>query len=216
MPQVLERHRPTLPELLTPRLGPAGVRVALALGAVLLAVFAARALLPGASGSQVISQGGEVPFFLRTVDGLERVEPQAGERLRLEARRGDLFVQSFAVSPLELEPYRGDLIAPLAVLGAREIDVLRTRYSQFELVQDGKTRVNDVSGYGILFRARLGKRRLYGRHVLLPQAEPGTRRGVRLTLLATPAGGVSNAGEVGVRGVIKRPYRTFRFGVRES
>lgn len=216
MPEVLEPHRPTLPELLTPRLGRAGFRAVLVLGALLIAAFLGRAAFADEGGSTIVSQARPVPFNLRYTEGLAKVAPQGDEALRLEARRGDLFVQSFAVSPLELPPYQGDVTAPLTILGAREIDRLRARYAQFELVQDGKARVNDQSGYAILFRARLGARRLYGRQILLPEQVPGARRGARLTLLATPAGGVSNARDVGVRGVIKRPYRTFRFGLRKE
>jgi hypothetical protein len=215
VPEVLEPHRPTLPELLTPRLGRAGLRAVLAVGVLLVLALIARAAFAEEGGSTIVSQARPVPFNLRYTEGLARAAPQGDEQFRLEARRGDLFVQSFAVSPLELAPYRGDVTAPLAVLGSREIDRLRGRYAQFELVQDGKARVNDQSGYAILFRARLGARRLYGRQILLPEQVPGARRGVRLTLLATPAGGVSSASDVGVRGVIKRPYRTFRFGLRK-
>lgn len=162
-----------------------------------------------------MSRAEPAPFNLRYTEGLERVAPKAGELVRLEARRGDLFIQSFAVSPLRLPPYRGDVSGNLPVIAAREIEALRARFAEFELIQDGKTRVNEVSGHVILFRARLGRRRLYGRQILLPEPVSGARDGARLELLATPAGGVSRASEVGVRGVIKRPYRTFRFGTEK-
>lgn len=212
---VLPEHGPTLPELLRPRIGRRGLLVLLALAALVLVALVVRVLAPEDDGIDVVHRPGPVQFNLRYTEGLERVAPQGEELLRLEARRGSLFVQSFAVSPFELRPYRGDAGGALPIEAAREIEVLRARFAEFELISDGKSRVNEVPGYQILFRARLGERRLYGRQVLLPGRVPGTRRGVRLLLLATPAGGVSSAADVGIRGVIKRPYRTFRFGLEK-
>lgn len=83
--------------------------------------------------------------------------PREGEPLRLEARRGDLFLQSFAIEPLRLPAYEGDVGGALPVIAAREIQALRRRFAEFELVQE--TRVNEVPAYSILFRARIGERR---------------------------------------------------------
>ncbi len=212
---VLPEHRPTLGDLLRPRVGRRGMRVLVALAVLVAAAFAFRAVSPEDDGVDVVHRAGPVQFNFRYPEGLAPAKPQGAELLRLEARRRGLFIQSFAVEPLQLRPYRGNVDGTLPVFAAGEIEALRGRFAEFELVQDGKTRVNEVPGYTILFRARLGKRRLYGREVILPQPEPGARDGVRLLLLATPAGGVSNAGEVGVRGVVKRPFRTFRFGTEK-
>lgn len=212
-PAVLPEFRPTLAELLRPRLGRRLTPVVLALGiGAVLAVAAFFLLRSDGDGTTVVQRTGPVQFNLRYTEGLDRVAPRGDEILRLEARRGDLFVQSFTVSPLRLPPYRGEVVGFLPLFAAGEIDALRRRFSEFELVQDGKTRVNEVPGYSVLFRARLGPRRLYGRSIVLPETAPGARDGVRLLLEATPAAGVSKATDVGVRGVIKRPYRTFRFG----
>jgi hypothetical protein len=209
---VLPEHRPTLGDLLRPRVGARGLKGLAVLVALAIVAFLAARLRDGEDGTVVVQRTGPVQFNLVYTEGLSRVAPRGRELLRLEARRGSLFVQSFAVEPLALAPYRGDVGGALPVVAAREIDALRRRFDAFELVQDGKARVNEVPGYAILFRARLGRRRLYGREVLLPRPVPGTRDGVRLLLLATPVGGVSNAADVGIRGVVKRPYRTFRFG----
>lgn len=185
----------------------------LTLGLLIVAAAAGLVALGSAGdATNVVQRTGPVQFNLRYSEGLDRMTPRREELLRLEARRGDLFVQSFAVSPLRLPPYRGEVVGYLPLFAAREIDALRQRFSEFELVRDGKTRVNEAPGHSILFQARLGRRRLYGRSIMLPELGPGSRDGVRLLLLATPAGGVSKAADVGVRGVVKRPYRTFRFG----
>lgn len=212
---VLPEHRPTLGDLLRPRVGARGIRGLVALAGLVVGAFVYQVVRSPDDGIDVVRRSGPVQFNFRYTEGLEPAKPQGDELLRLEARRGDLFIQSFAVEPLALVPYRGHVGGTLPVIAAREIDALRSRFAEFDLVQDGKTRVNEVPGYTILFRARLGRRRLYGREVLLPQAEVGARDGVRLVLLATPAGGVSRASDVGVRGVVKRPFRTFRFGTEK-
>jgi hypothetical protein len=212
---VLPAHRPTLPELLRPRLArvPRPVRIAaVALGAALVIAIAYLSLRPGAGENEYV-QRGSLEFNFRYPDALSRAEPRGGELVRVQQRRDDgLFVQSMAVEALRLPAYRGEVVGLLPLYADREIRALAGRFESFELVQDGKTRLNEVPGYVIAFRARLGERRLFGRTILLPEPEPGARSGVRLVLLATPSAGVNRAEEVGMRGIVKRPYRTFRFG----
>ena len=213
---VADAHRPTLPDLVGPRLArlPAAVRLALAaVGvALLLAIVALVALRPGDAVTEYVQRSG-LTFNFRYPDPLVRAAPQGDEIVRVEQVRSDrLFVQSFAVEPLELPAYQGAVGGLLPIVADGEMTALARRFREFELVQEGKTRLNEVPGYAIAFRARLGARRLLGRMVLLPEPVPGARRGVRLLLLATPSAGVNRAEEVGVRGVIKQPFRTFRFG----
>jgi len=192
------------------------MRAAIVLAALAVLALFVTVLRPADDGGvDVVGRDGPVPYNLRYTQPLERVAPQGDELLRLEGRRGDLFVQSFTLEPLRLPPYRGALGGVLAVQAAREIGALRDRFAELELVQDGKTSVNQVSGHTIVFRARLGKRRLYGRSILLPEPAPGAREGVRILMLSTPAGGVSRPLDVGIRGAVKRPYRTFRFGTEK-
>jgi hypothetical protein len=213
---VADAHRPTLPELAGPWLArlPAAVRIALAVvGAVLLlALIALIALKPGDDVTEYVKRSG-LTFNFRYPDPLVRVSPRGEEIVRLQNVRPDgLFVQSYAVEPLALPAYRGDVGGLLPIVADGEIRTLAQRFRQFELVQEGKTRLNQVPGYAITFRARLGQRRLLGREILLPEPVPGGRRGVRLLMLATPSAGIGRAEDVGVHGAIKLPFRTFRFG----
>jgi hypothetical protein len=213
---VADAHRPTLPELVGPRLArlPAAVRLALAVACavLLLAIVALIALRPGEAVTEYVQRSG-LTFNFRYPDPLVRAAPQGNEIVRVQQVRSDrLFVQSLAVEPLELPAYQGAVGGLLPIVADGETKALAARFREFELVQEGKTRLNEVPGYAIAFRARLGARRLLGRLVLLPEPVPAARRGVRLLLLATPSAGVNRAEEVGVRGVIKRPFRTFRFG----
>ncbi len=142
---------------------------------------------------------------------MHELPPRAGELLRLERRSGGRLLDSFVVEPLRLPAYTGDVGGVLPIVADRELAALRRRFPGLEPVQEGKARINKVAGYTMAFRASR-RPRLYGRVVLLPQPVPGARDGVRLLLLATPEAGAGNARDVGVRGLVKLPYRTFRFG----
>jgi hypothetical protein len=208
---VRPEYGPTLPEILPARYRRAA-GVALLLVVLLLVGLSLRSSADGVS----VVRTDPIAFNLHHADRLEQVDPRAGEILRLERTVNGKFNQAFAVLPLELPAYRGDVGGTLPILAHEEIEALRKRYAEFELVEEGKARINDVAGYQIVFRARLGARRLYGRLVMLPESIDGEpaqpRRGVRLLVEATPAAGVNKAEDAGVRGLTKRPFRAFRFG----
>jgi hypothetical protein len=211
---VSSAHRPTLRDLVAT--WPRWARLTLqTVAAAVALVVLALVLIPEDDGVDVVRTE-PVAFNFRHPPELRSVPPREGETLRLERSVRGTFIQSFAVAPLEVPAYEGDVGGVLAVYATGEIERLRRRYAQFELVEEGKTRVNEVAGYTIVFRARLGERRLYGRVVLLPDpSTEGVRRGVRLILESTPSAGVGRADDVGVRGLNKRPYRSFRFGTEK-
>lgn len=179
---------------------------------VLIALVALLLLLRGSEqpGTRVVHRG-DVAFNLRYTGPLKQVEAGSGELLRLEWRDGDTLRASFVVEPLELPAYEGDVGGVFPVVASRDQEALRGRFPGLEPVEEGKARVNKVPAYSSTFRASR-KPRLYGRQVLLAAPEPGARNGFRITMLATPAGGADKAGDVAARGVLKTPYRTFRFG----
>jgi hypothetical protein len=227
---VLEEHRPTLGDLLRPRLSRAPRWVSWVLAAVVVVVVLLvlwRLSAGGSSGETHYVHSSPVVFNFRYADAMHRVAPRSREIIRVQRRRGSLFLDSFAVEPLSLPPFRGDVSGELPVYAEREIDALRKRFPrEFELTREGKARVNAVPGYDVQFRARLGERRLLGRLVLLPEPAAGedladpsgelenarSRRGVRLLMLATPASGAVRPRDVGARGNLKTPFRSFRFG----
>lgn len=207
MTLVTPEHRPTLSEQLGPLPAPARWGV---LGALALLVVAVVVALTGGSDAaegRVIVRERPLAFNLRLPPSMREVEPGAGEWLRIERAGRD----SLAVEPLQLPAYGGEVGGVLPVVAAREADALRRRFPGFELVEEGKARINDVAGYSLVFRVSRVPRR-YGRLVLLPQPVPGARDGVKLLLLANPSAGAGKAGDVGVRGLLKTPYRSFRFG----
>jgi hypothetical protein len=185
-----------------------------------LAAFAGvAALARGTSedGTRVVREA-PLAFNLRHPDSMREVRPRAGEWLRLE-REG---LDSFAVMPLRLPAYEGDVGGILPVQASRELEGLRERFPELEPVEEGKARVNQVAGYSMVFRISRRPRQ-YGRLVLLPQPversgdEPegrgsGAVDGVKLLLIANPDAGADKARDVGTRGELKIPYRSFRFG----
>jgi hypothetical protein len=211
-PLVAPAHRPTLGDLTRGWPRRRRVAVVAVVVAAALAAVAAWLLVRGDDAVRVVVDG-PLAFNLRHPPEMTRRAPRGDEVLRLERRRPDgLFVDAFVVEPLVLPPYRGEPSGALPVFAVAEIAALERRYGAFEWAREGKTRVNEVPGYAVQFRARLGERRLYGRVVLLPEPRPAARRGARLVLLATPAAGVANAGDVGSTGAHALPYRSFRFG----
>ena len=173
---------------------------------VLVAIFVLTRDATDTSGTRIV-QRGVVPFNVRYPDSMQKVAPAPGELLHLKREGADEFI----VEPLQLPAYKGEVGGALPVLATREMDALRKRFPQLEPVEEGKTRINRIAGYTMVFRASR-KPRVYGRLVLLPQPVPGARDGVKLLLLATPDGGADKARDVAQRGELKIPYRSFRFG----
>lgn len=204
---VLPEHRPTLGDLVAPRW-----RVPLAvLVAVALAALAGWRLAGGASPGALVVHRGEPAFSLRRGSELDEVRPRGAELLHLERRAGGALVAAFTVEPLALPPYAGNVSGMLPLYAERELAAIRARHPDFELVQEGKARVNSVAGYTMIFRAPR-KPLLYGRLTLLPEPVPGARRGFRLLAYSTPAGGAGSARAVGAVGATELPYQSFRFG----
>jgi hypothetical protein len=210
---------PTLPELVAPwwRRAPRAVRAAAVVVALLVVVALAVAVAGrgGAEVAEVVER--PVAFNLRHAESLPRVPAEPGELLRLEARRGGgLFLQSFAVTPLTLRAYAGVPGAELPLAAERLKSRLARRFAGFDLVEEGRMRINEIPGYEVVFTARSAEgRRLYGRWVMLvPLTDPPTpqRRGATLQLLGTPAAGIPNADAIGDAGGLKLPLRSFRFG----
>jgi len=198
-------HRPTLKEELA-RL-PTRFRYAAIAVLALLAVAAIFLLAGGATAEDGTRVAVEEPiaFNLRYPDGMERIDDNALLHLQRPGK------DEFTVEPLELPPYTGDVGGVLPVEASREVERLKERFPNLELVEEGKVRINRAAGYSLVFRASRNPR-MYGRLVLLPEPVPGARTGVKLLMLATPAGGAGKARDVGTSGAVKTPYRSFRFG----
>ena len=144
---------------------------------------------------------------------LQRVD-EKGTLLALEGRRGDLFLDSYTVSSVTLPPYRGAPGGVLAVLGANRLRELRATAPGFvpSNPPEGRTRVNDSTGYQITWRERRDGRTIYARDIWLVDPEPGSRDALLVQLRTTRAAGTPNADRTGGTGALKQPLRSLRFG----
>ncbi len=204
------QYGPTLGRLLAPRWHAApragrGVVIAAAVGLVALAIGAFLTLEPAR-----IAHGGAAPFHF-SYRGLYRTAPASGQLVRIERRAHGRLEDSFAVAPLRLPPYSGALSAELPLYASGYIEGLSRKYSDFVLRGEGKTRVNTVPAYNVLYTAMIEGRELYGRDVLLLAERQGVRDGVVIEMLSSPSASskLTSPLEVASAGVLEKPLRTF-------
>jgi hypothetical protein len=207
-------YGPTLGRLLSPRWRAASP---LTRGVVRVLVVAALALAVGVFltlENAHYSRGGKVPFSF-SYRGLYRAPAAAGEWVRLERHDAHgVLEDSFSVRPLMLPRYSGSLSGELPLFAAGYIRTLRSRDAGFVLRGDGKTRVNAVPAYNVLYTTQVDGRTMWGRDVLLVAQRPGERRGVNIVMLTSPTANakVTSPLEVASEGVLLRPLKTFTLG----
>jgi len=212
--------------LVKPGFGPSGpdllrrlrrsVRAALAVAVLALAGLAVWWATLGATAGETWVVV-EEPFAFNLTYGEEFERVQGDAALDLERVREDgLFVSSLAVRELTLPPYEGNAGGALPLLATFHVRELRERLEGFELVEEGRTRVNFVPGYEVVFRYDLGERTVYARDVFLVPEVPGQRAGAQLELRATPTSGTPNAQSIGDVGAIRLPFRSFRLGTERK
>ena len=216
MSVVREEFGPTLPELLGARLRvPVRTiwRVLAVAGVVVVLVLAWLVFVratPGQTGTVV---RGTVPFNLIYTDAVHKVAPRNGEILRLQTTAGP--PQSFAVRPLRLAPYKGDVSAALTLLSARLIRQMGAQYPGFLWRGDGRVNINKQPGYQIVFQTTLGGRTTYGKRVLLVAGpDPPPRTGLDITMLSARSPAIPRADAVAANGPLKTPFRSLRFGTQ--
>jgi hypothetical protein len=211
MPLVSPAYRPTLREELARR-RPAARWAVVATIAVVVAVLLYPVLRPKHKGAHYVHTAAPV-FNLRYADVFKRLKPERGEFLHLRrTNAAEKPLDSFSVRPLELPPYRGDVGGLLPVYAERVLGELRAAYPGLKVIEEGKARINLVAGYSLLFRVGSGRNRMFGREVLLPEPKPGARTGVRMALRTWKGSGIALPRDLGARGALKTPYRSFRYG----
>lgn len=207
-------YGPTLGRVLSPRWRAASaltraVVIALAIGLVALAIGVFLTL-----ENAHYSHGGKVPFSF-SYRGLSRVAPAAGEYIKLERRAASGRLEdSYAVKPLVLPPYAGALTGEVPLYAAGYIRALRAHDEDFVLRGEGKTRVNAVPAYQVLYTTRVAGRTMFGRDVLLLAQRPGQLEGVSIVMLTSPTANaqVTTPLEVASEGVLLKPVKTFTLG----
>ncbi len=207
-------YGPTLGRLLTPwwRRTTSVVRAAVIAAVAVVVAVAVVAVLEVEPASY--SHSGRLPFSF-TYRGLYRTAPEPGGYVRVVARYPDGSLKySYAVNPLTIPPYSGQLSGALPVYATAYVERLPARFPGFVRRGEGKTRVNKVPAYQVLFETRIDGREMYGRNVLLLPERAGAREGVEIVML-TAVGATSEvkeADEVASGGVLLRPLKTFSFG----
>lgn len=207
-------YGPTLGRLLSPSWrasSPLVRRTVIVAAAALLALALAAALtLLNAH----YSRGGRVPFSF-SYRGLYRAAPDPGGYVKVQRRRSDGRLEdSFAVESLKLAPYSGGLSGELPLYAAGYIRGLRSRYADFVLRAEGKTRVNTVPAYDVLYTALVEGQTMWGRDVLLLPDRPGVREGVDIVMLTSPTASsqVTSPLETATAGILLKPLKTFTLG----
>ena len=144
---------------------------------------------------------------------LKRVQ-RPGALFALEGSRNGLFLDGFTVRSATLPPYKGAPGGALAVLAANRLREIRATAPGFVASNppDGRTRVNDSTGYQITWRERRDGRTIYARDIWLVSPKPGSREALLVELRTTPAAGTPNADRTGGTGALKQPLRSLRFG----
>jgi hypothetical protein len=208
---------PTLAELIVPRVRalPRAARVAVWAAAALAAIVVVLAALRLAGGDERAAAVVREPVAFNLVfgDGLRRVAPQGGEALRLESPAAAAAPQSFAVTPMRLAPYQGDVTATLMGRSPLLIERMRQTLPGFVWRGDGRVNINKQPGYEITYQFRRDGRTTYGRRVLLvPGTETPPREGVDITVLATRSPAVPSIDAVGTEGQLRTALRSLRFG----
>lgn len=222
---VREEFGPTLPELVSARTGRSARSVRIVLVAVLVAAVALGLTVrllqrAAAAGTDVIVTGAPFSFNLAyDEERLERVDPRAGERLRLTTREGAPTAQRFVVRARPLPAYENDVAGFLPRYASTVAAEMQAADPAFRLRVEGKARINDNPGYQLTYQTRVDGTTVYGKRFLLyddlDDDESTTNRPTVLadiTVESERSNAVPRADAVGGNGAIKQPLRSFRFG----
>ncbi|HEX5618746.1 MAG TPA: hypothetical protein VFX51_10010 [Solirubrobacteraceae bacterium] len=210
-PLVLPEYGPTLPELVRRRFGWRERTTVAVLVAVAALIVVALLLVRPEVDSQTKYVHHEAPVFNLLYDNgaLREVAPQGDEIVRLEGRRGRL-AAAIAVEPLELPGATGDVAhGVLPAYASDHVQELRAALPGFELVQEGRARVNGAPGYEVRFRTG----RTFGNDLMILPSEEEAGDALLVKARRT----VSGRRKLGKRErefdkLVAKAYRSFKYG----
>jgi hypothetical protein len=135
-----------------------------------------------------------------------------GNFLKLEKKTPDgATIESIAVSWSELS---GDTNLDKLLFRQLSSSIVQTIPRAFQdarKVEEGETRFGVYPAYQVGFEAREGSTPLLGRVFVVPNPRPGTRLGLTVTVLASPASGLVQVAQVGQQGETARIIESLRF-----
>jgi hypothetical protein len=207
-------YGPTLGRLLAPRWHAATRVTRLAVLALCGALLIGAVALVLTLLNPTYAHGGPVSFSF-SYRGLYRVPAEPGGYFKAQKRgAAGVLDYSFAVAPLRLAPYAGEPSGELPLYAHGYIEALRRRYAGLVLRGEGKTKVNTLPAYDVLYEAPVEGRVMYGRDILIVPERTGARDGVALAMLTRPGVSRQIEGpiEVASTGVLLRELRSFSIG----
>jgi hypothetical protein len=210
-PLVLPEYGPTLPELAERRFGwRQRTTVALLVAAAALIVVGLLLVRPEVD-SQTKYVHHEAPVFNLLYDNgaLRQVTPQGDEIVRLEGRRGRL-AAAIAVEHLVVPGASGDIAhGVLPTYASEHVKALRAELPDFELIQEGRARVNGAPGYEVRFRTG----RTFGNDLMILPSEADADGALLVKARRTISGRRKlGAREQRFERQVAKAYRSFKYG----
>jgi hypothetical protein len=204
------QYGPTLGTVLAPRwhaARPVWRALLVAVGVAVLALVGYVALnLLDAS----YSHGSPVPFSFK-YKGLYRTAPDPGGYVKVTRESDGHLQDSYAVAPLHLGAYTGNVSGALPVAATAYVQALAHRFAHFRFEGEGKTRISStLGGYEVLYSASIRGRPMHGRDVMLLPGRTGAREGVVVEMVTAEPVTVSEP--VASSGVLEVPLKSFSFG----
>ena len=214
-PLVLPQYGPTLPEIARRRFGlrerTTAVLLLVLAALIALGLFVVRPQVDPLA--KYVHHGDPTFNLLYRRSALHKVPPQESELVRLQGQRGRL-TTTIAVEPLKLPPATGDIAhGALPAFASRHIEELRAGDDTFQLVAEGRARVNGAPGYEVRFRTGPPGKQTFGNDLLiLPKEDDATGALLvtsRRTITGKPTFGKR---EAALNKASAKAYRSFKYG----
>lgn len=208
-PLVLPEYGPTLPAIARRRFGwRERTTVALLVGVAALIAVAVLLVRPQVDPLTKYVHGDD-PVFNLLYDNraLDRVPARGDELVRLEGRRGRLSA-AIAVERLALPAAAGDVAhGTLPAFASEHIERLRAELPRFQLINEGRARVNGAPGYEVRFRSG----RTIGNDLMILPSEEDADGALLVTARRTFSGRPRQR-ERGFNNTVAEAYRSFKYG----
>ena len=214
-PLVLPQYGPTLPEIARRRFGlrerTTAVLLLVLAALIALGLFVVRPQVDPLA--KYVHHGDPTFNLLYRRSALHKVAPQGSELVRLQGQRGRL-TTTIAVEPLKLPPATGDIAhGALPAFASRHIEELRAGDDTFQLVAEGRARVNGAPGYEVRFRTGPPGKQTFGNDLLILPKEDDATGALLVTSRRTITGKPTlGKREAALNKASAKAYRSFKYG----
>ena len=214
-PLVLPQYGPTLPEIARRRFGlrerTTAVLLLVLAALIALGLFVVRPQVDPLA--KYVHHGDPTFNLLYRRSALHKVPPQESELVRLQGQRGRL-TTTIAVEPLKLPAATGDIAhGALPAFASRHIEELRAGDDTFQLVAEGRARVNGAPGYEVRFRTGPSGKQTFGNDLLILPKEDDATGALLVTSRRTITGKPTlGKREAALNKASAKAYRSFKYG----